>query len=209
MSSPSVTKGWNLNLNHVEAVVEIFAKGAQLDLCTEIPIGRGNQAHVRAPAWLIRADGLHFAGLREPQQHRLHSQTHLAEFVEEQSAAIRLTHEAHFVAIRAREAAASVSEQFRFQQGLGNAAAVDRDERSVGASAVRVNELRDHFFADARFTEDQHLGIRACRRGDGFPHLVDRCAFTEQGLSLGSWLSRRRRGELSLSDCHSQESLPE
>ena len=86
---------------------------------------------------VVGADGLHLAVLEEPQQQRLHAQAHLADFVEEQRAAVRQLQLAELVAVGAGEAALHVAEQLRFEQRLGQARAVDRDERARGARGAQ------------------------------------------------------------------------
>ena len=69
----------------------------------------------------------------------LHLKAHLADFVEENRAAVRGLEAAQAVAVGAGEAAASVAEELGFEQGLGDRRAVDGDERLVRAGRMRVN----------------------------------------------------------------------
>ena len=82
---------------------------------------------------VVRPDRLDLAGFEEAQEQRLHAQAHLADFVEEQRAAVGELQLARLVAVGAREAALDVAEELRFEQRLGQPGAVDRDERSGGA----------------------------------------------------------------------------
>ena len=77
----------------------------------------------------IGADLLQLAGLEEAQQQALHAQRHLADFVEEQRAAVGHFELALLVAIGAGEAALHVAEELRLEQRLGQAGAVDGHER--------------------------------------------------------------------------------
>jgi len=52
-----------------------------------------------------------------------------------------------------------VAEQLRFEQGLGNATAVDGHEGPADASTLGVDQLRDHFLADPGLAKDQDLGL--------------------------------------------------
>ena len=70
------------------------------------------------------------SGLRKSQEDGLHPQAHLAEFVEEQRAAISLADKSGFVTIRAGEAAPRVTEQLRFKQRFRNTAAIDGNKSS-------------------------------------------------------------------------------
>ena len=99
--------------------------------------------------------------LEEAQQHDLHARAHLADFVEEDGAVRRHLEQARLVAIRAGEAAADVAEQLGFEERVGQARAVERDERCRRARAALVNQPRDDFLADAGLAGDQDLGVRA------------------------------------------------
>ena len=132
------------------------------------------------PGHGIRADRLNLARLGEAQQHGLHPQAHLAEFVEEQRAVIGLPHETRLVAIGAREAPADVAEEFRFEQGLGDAAAVDGHERTPDARALRVNQLRHDFLADPGLAQNQDLGLGSGGRLDVSAKLDEGRALTKQ-----------------------------
>ena len=59
--------------------------------------------------------------------------SHLADFVEEQRAAVGALEQADAIAVGAREAAADVAEQLGFEQRLRNPDAVDRHQRQVRA----------------------------------------------------------------------------
>ena len=84
---------------------------------------------------VVRADRLDLAVLEEAQQQRLHAQAHLADFVEEQRAAVGQLQLAGLVAVGAGEAALDVAEQLRLEQRLGEAGAVDRDERAAARAS--------------------------------------------------------------------------
>ena len=114
----------------------------------------------------VGADALNFAGLEEAQQHDLHARAHLADFVEEDGAVRRHLEQAGLVAVRAGEAAAHVAEELGLEQRVGQAGAVERDQRAGGARAALMNQPGDDFLADAGFTGDQDLGIRPRRALD-------------------------------------------
>ena len=104
---------------------------------------RGDDADVERRHPRIRADALNLAGLEEAQQQRLHAQAHLADFVHEDRAAVGRFEPAALVAIGVGEAALHVPEQLGFEQRVGKAGAVDRDElardsaRCAGESGAR------------------------------------------------------------------------
>jgi hypothetical protein len=111
-----LTQRWNEQVNDVEAIVEIFAELAVGDPLRQHTIGRRNHAHVHRTRRAIGADAMNHAVLEEAKQRRLHAQTHFADFVHEDRAAVSLLEQANLVAIGTREAAPYVTEQFRFQQ---------------------------------------------------------------------------------------------
>ena len=75
------------------------------------------------------------------------------------------------VADRAGERASRVPEELRFEQGLGERAAVDRHERARRPPAVRMDRSRDELLAGAALADDQDRGGGVCRMRDLF---VDR-----------------------------------
>jgi hypothetical protein len=119
-----------------------------------------------------------FAGLGESQQHRLHPETHLAQLVEEQRAAVRLSHEAELVLDGAGETAPRVPKQLGLEQRLGNAAAVHRNERAAAPRALRVKQPSDHFLTRTRLAKDQHFGMSAGSGGDVVAKRDDTGAFS-------------------------------
>ena len=90
------------DLNDVEPVEQIFAEQSIGDALTQIAIRRGDQPHVGVTRGRVRADRLNLARLGETQQHRLHAQAHLPQFVEEERAAVGLPHQPELVLARRR-----------------------------------------------------------------------------------------------------------
>ena len=149
------------DLDHVQPVIEVFAERALRDHVAQVAVRGADDADVDVAGAAVGADALDFAGLEEAQQQALHAQRHLADFVEEHRAHVRRLELAGLVAIGAGEAALDVAEQLRLEQRLGQAGAVDRRERHVGARAVVVNGARDDLLADAAFAADQDLRVAA------------------------------------------------
>ena len=118
-------------------------------------------ATTRTSTWATRrgADRLDFAGFEEAEEERLHAQAHLADFVEEEGAAVGHLQLAAFVAVGAGEAALDVSEELRFEERLGQAGAVDGDERPAGALRVGMDMTRDDVFADTALPGDEDFRI--------------------------------------------------
>ncbi len=118
-------------MDHAQAIQEVLAELTCGDPLGQIAIRRGDHADVEPSRAVVGTDLLDLTVLEEAQQERLHAQAHLADFVEEQRAPVRLLQLADLVAIRAGEAALHVTEQLRFEQGLGQAGAVDGDVRPL------------------------------------------------------------------------------
>src|SRR3954462_13089715 len=121
-----------MQLDDLEAVVEVLPEVAARDAVGEIAVGGGHDAYVDAPA-LVLADAANLALLQRPQQLDLHTRGDLADFVEQQRAAVRRLEQPGTVDGRARERAARVAEELALEQCLGDSAAVDGDEGPGGA----------------------------------------------------------------------------
>ena len=76
----------------------------------------------------IAADAGELAILQHAQDLPLQRQRHVADFVEEERAAVALLEAADALAGRAGEGAFLVAEEFALEQLLGDGGAVDRDE---------------------------------------------------------------------------------
>ena len=94
----SLTKRWNVNLDDVQAEIQILSEDPGVDPFTQVSIGCGDKTDVRSASHAINADRLDLSGLRESQQHGLHSQAHLAELIEKQCPAVGLSNQPRLVA---------------------------------------------------------------------------------------------------------------
>ena len=115
---------------------------------------------------LVLADAANLAAFQHAQQLGLHRLGQLADFVEEDRAAVGHFEQADAVLVGAGERAFAMAEQLAFDERLGQGAAVDRDERLVGPRALVVNGAGDQFLAGAGFAEDQHGRVRRRDFGD-------------------------------------------
>src|SRR3546814_4923393 len=80
--------------------------------------------------------------LDRAQQLGLQADIHLADFVEQQGAAVGLLELADAARHRAGKGTLLVAEQFGFQQGIGDRRAVDRDEGALGARRLAMDIAR-------------------------------------------------------------------
>ena len=155
----TVPKRRNLDREHVESVIEVFAERPGSNLGAQIAIRGGDQTHVSATALLLGAHGPDLASLGKPQEDGLHAKTHFAELVEKQRSSISLTNQAGFVSIRTGEASPCMAEQFGLEKRFRDPAAVHGDERARHTSALLMNEPRNDFLARARLAQHKHFGV--------------------------------------------------
>ena len=149
----------HLDLSDVDPVQQVLPEQALGHHVVQVAIGGRDDAHVHPGGCAVGTHRYHLAVLEKPQQHRLHAQAHLADFVEEDRAAVRLLELPDFVAIGAGEAALHMTEELRFEQGLGDAGAVQRHEPLRRTRGVHVDEAGQDILADAALAGDQHLRV--------------------------------------------------
>src|SRR5262249_366450 len=126
----------------------------------EVDIGRRDHARV-ALNFLPAADSLEALLLQKAQKLHLDRWRQLADFVEEQRAALGGFDVSLALYVRAGERPLLVGEQLAFEQVLRDGVAVDRDERTLVLRAAGVERPRDHFLAGAAFAQDQDRRGRA------------------------------------------------
>ncbi len=167
-------------VNDVQAVEQILAERPFRDHVAQVAVGRGDDADVDAAHRSIGADLLQLAGLHEPQQQALHAERHLADFVEEDAAAVGHFELALLVAIGAREASLDVPEQLGLEERFRQAGAVDRHHRAICARAALMDGVRHELLADAAFPGDEDLGVRPRDPVDFLRQLDDHGARADQ-----------------------------
>ena len=171
MSSPPIAQRRHDDVDHVEAVEQVFAELRPAPSCSRrLRLVAAITRTLTSPLRRVGADLLHFAGLEEAQQQPLHAQRHLADFVEEDRPVVGHLELAGLVAIGAGEAALDVAEQFRFEQRFGKAGAIDGTKGRLRARAAALNRAGDDFLADAALTGDEHFGVGP---GDAIDFLLE------------------------------------
>ena len=106
-----------MDRNHGEAEVEILAEVPLLDLFLEVLVGRGDDADVDLDR-PRRPEPLDLALLQDAQHLGLRLGAHVADFVEEDRAAVGLLELADLLLGRAGERPLLVAEQLRLDQLL-------------------------------------------------------------------------------------------
>ena len=144
----------HLHRDDVQAVEQVLAEPAFLHHLRQVAVGRRDDADVDAqrPG---AAEALELVLLQHAQDLRLRARAHVADFVEEQRAAVGLLEAADALLVGARERALLVTEQFGLEQVLLQRRAVDLDERAVGAVRVVVDRAGDQLLAGARLAADR------------------------------------------------------
>jgi hypothetical protein len=143
----------------VDAIEQILAEAAGLDLVAEVAVGRADEAKVdlgHAPA-----DRLDLPLLQRAQQLDLDVQRDLADLVEEQGAGVGLDEATLARARGAGEGALLVAEQLALEDRLRQRGAVGRDQLARGAGAVLVDVAGEQLLAGAALAEQQHGRRRA------------------------------------------------
>jgi hypothetical protein len=107
----------HLDRNDVQAVVEVLAELARLHHRRQIAVGRRDQPHVDAQR-ARAAEPLELVLLEHAQDLGLRARAHVADFVEEQRAAVGLLEAADALLVGAGERALLVAEQLRLEQVL-------------------------------------------------------------------------------------------
>ena len=160
MSLGRSRKRGQAQIDDVQPIEQVFAEGAALGRFGEVAVRGRDDADVDLDR-LGAADAVDLAFLDGAQQLGLQARVHLADFVEQQRAAIGFLELADAPRDGAGERALLVAEQFGFQQVLRNRRAIDADERLVGARGFAVDVARQHFLARAAFAGDQDRGVAA------------------------------------------------
>ena len=124
----------------------------------QVGIGGGEDADIDPPR-RGRADGSDLAILQDAQELGLERGRHVADFVQEERAAVSLLEVAFAIRHRAGERPFEVPEEGGLDELRRDRDAVDRDERLLRARAAVVDRARDQLFASAAFAGDEHAGF--------------------------------------------------
>ena len=139
LSAPSQRR--QLELHHLDAVVQILPEGSLLHPSGEITVGRGDHSHIG----FLGVDGserLELPFLNHAQEADLQGLAHLANLVEQQRTAPRQSEAARLILGGAREGAGLVPEELRLQERVGDRAAIDGHERTITPAAQAVYRPR-------------------------------------------------------------------
>src|SRR5262249_1105402 len=109
--------------------------------------------------FLGAADAGEGAIFKEAEELRLQRAAHIRNFIEENSAAVRLFNEARLLFDGAGESAFLVAEEFAFQQRFRDCGAIDPDVIDRPPVAQAVKGPGDQFLAGAAFAKDENASV--------------------------------------------------
>lgn len=144
--------------NDVQAIKQVFAETPFGDFGLRIAVGGADNADVRCTKPVL-AEPLHLTGLQKAQELGLQGQIHVADFVEEQRAAIGLQGRAIAFGRRAGERALHMAENLAFQQILGDGSAVEGDEWTFCPARQQMEGFGANFLARTAFAGHEYSGI--------------------------------------------------
>ena len=122
--------------------------------------------------------------LQDPENLGLDRGAHVADFVQEQAAAVGLLEAADSLAIGAGEGALLVAEQLRLEQRLGQRRAVHFDEVARRAVRVVMNRAGDELLARARLAPDQHGRVALRHLAHDAQHALQRLARADDAVEI-------------------------
>ena len=153
----ALAQGRHMNRHDREAVIEVSAELSLTYEFFQIHIGRGQHPHIHLDA--ARAPHrFDFPFLKHAEEVDLHREGNIADFIQEQGAAIRRGKQPFLVLDRSGKGPLDMPEKLTLQQVLGKDTAIHRDERPLPGAAF-VNGAGDQLLARAAFPENQHGGL--------------------------------------------------
>ena len=159
----------HLDGHHIEAIEKVFAKCALVHFLAQVNVGSGDDTDIHANGFRA-AHALELALLQDAEKFGLQFERQLGDFVQKQSAVVRLLEAAHTLLDGSCEGASDVSEQLGFEEIFGKGAAVHRHHGKVRPGAGLMQSPRHYFFARTRFAGNQNGGPLRARQPD---HVLD------------------------------------
>ena len=138
----------------VQAVVDVLAEPARQHLAREGNIGRGDDPHVHADR-VLAAEALHLSFLQRTQELCLCGERKVDDLVEEQAPPLGELEVPHLSLVRTGERALLIAEELRFDQGVGNRAAVHGDKWLLASGTQLMDRPSHEFLAGAGLAVDE------------------------------------------------------
>ena len=143
---------------NIQAIKQITPEFSLGDGLAQITIRRGDDAHVDLDR-LAAADGFKLLLLQHAEQFDLRLQRQVADFIEENGAAIRDFETPIAIRQRAGERSLHMAKQFALDQSGADGSAVHFHQRAVVPRAAVMDGAGHEFLARARLADDQHRRI--------------------------------------------------
>ncbi|PMQ17976.1 hypothetical protein JaAD80_02955 [Janthinobacterium sp. AD80] len=152
-------------LDHVQAVKQVFAEGAGTDHGRQVGVAGADDAHLHLP-FAVRAEALEAARFQHAQQFHLPGQRQVADFVQKQGAAVGRIELAVARTRGPRVGARFRAKQFGLDQVDRHGAAIEHHEGAAGDLGIGLHDGGDVFLAAAVRTgnEHRHVGARHLAR---------------------------------------------
>ena len=165
----ALAKGWELDGDDVDAVVEVFAEAAGAGHLFEVFVGGADEAEVDF-AEGAAAEALHHVVFEDAEELGLKGEGEGCDLVEEEGAGVGEFDLAGAGFGGAGEGSAFAAEEFGLDEVLGEGGAVEADVGLVGARAEGDEGAGDELFAGAAFAADEDVDVAA---GDLLDGVVD------------------------------------
>ena len=161
----------HLDLDHVEAVVEILAEAPGGHGLLDVLVGGGQHAHVHLDG-VAAAHAGELPVLEHVQELALERRVEIADLVEEDRAVVGGLELAHLEGMGPREGPALVAEELGFEQLARHRGAVDLDVGPRLAGRVVVDGAGHQVLAGSRLARDEDGDVHAGGLVDDLPRLL-------------------------------------
>src|SRR5437867_5907800 len=149
----------------IQAVKQILPESSFLDLLAQIAVRGGNDPHIHLDDSLS-TEPLDLSLLNHAQKIRLHGERKLADFVQEDRAAIPFLEQSLLLGDSAGESASFIAKQLTLQQAFTERSAIHRNESFMRSGTVPVNRVCDQLFPRAAGAEDQNRPLAGSNPAD-------------------------------------------
>lgn len=147
-------QGWNMQADDIEPEEQILPETFFSHLGGEVAVGGGDDADIDDDGTRM-SDRLDLPVLQEAEETRLGRGGQESDLVEEQGSVLGSAHETHVLGGGAAEGSLDVSKELTVDDPVGDRAAVDGHDRSLGKGAVGVQPARQVTLADPRLARDE------------------------------------------------------
>ena len=154
----ALPKGRGGEGQHVEPVIEVFAKATSLDLLLKVFVGGSDHSNIDLD-WLAPAHGLDDPFLNGAKQFDLHVQGEVADLIEKEGSAMGEFESTHAVGNSPGKGAPFVAKEFALNELSGDCPTIDGHQVFLRPGRAVVKGLGNQFFSGATLPYDQHGGV--------------------------------------------------